>query len=83
MPIYEYRCTSCGNTVEVFAQTAGAIEPPATCGCGRQGTFSRLYSVFAAASANPGGSEPSECCGGQGECGEHACACGHGHDLSD
>jgi putative FmdB family regulatory protein len=80
MPIYEYRCTSCGNTVEVFAQTAAALEPPKACSCGRTGTFSRIYSVFAAASASGGGSEPHECCGGHGECGEHACACGHGHD---
>jgi len=83
MPIYEYRCTACGNTVEVFAQTAATIEPPAACSCGCQGTFSRLYSVFAAAPANAGGSEPQECCGGSGECGEHACACGYSHGLDD
>jgi putative FmdB family regulatory protein len=83
MPIYEYRCTACGQTVEVFAQTASGIEAPSTCGCGRKGTFSRVYSVFAAASAHGGDVEPHECCGGQGECGGGACACGHHHGFED
>ncbi|MBU0508615.1 zinc ribbon domain-containing protein [bacterium] len=85
MPIYEYRCQSCGRTIEVFGQTAEQAAAPRECTCGPGGSFTRLYSAFATTSAGSS-STPDECCGGNESCGSFGgggcCGggyCSHGH----
>ncbi|MBI5058828.1 zinc ribbon domain-containing protein [candidate division KSB1 bacterium] len=79
MPIYEYRCNSCGRVAEIFARNAGEDVPPAVCACGKQAEFTKLLSAFAVAQAESGpcesGACQSELGGGGGCCGGH---CSHG-----
>lgn len=43
MPVYDYQCSSCGNT---FEATQRMSDPPlTTCACGSEGTVTRLLSA--------------------------------------
>ena len=54
MPIYEYRCETCGTTTEALRRVAQADEPIACGQCGGQQT-QRCHSVFAAGSSGASG----------------------------
>ncbi len=43
MPIYEYKCNSCGQTFEKVQKFSD--EPLTVCECGKQGTVERLLST--------------------------------------
>jgi len=46
VPIFEYKCQTCGETFECFSQRAGAIKPPVCPSCG-SAEAERVFSVFA------------------------------------
>ena len=75
MPLYDYRCQTCGAVYEERRSMAGA-DAPATCPAGHVGA-TRLLPVFATTgtAAAPGG--PAGACGAPvaGGCGAGACAC--------
>jgi putative FmdB family regulatory protein len=56
MPIFEYKCQTCGETFESFTQRVTAPTPPVCPACGSKDA-ERLFSVFA------GRSEGSSGCG--------------------
>jgi len=64
MPLYEYRCTSCGRITEVLKPAEQRDEPVACRWCGQQAF--RKVSSFAAAGGNGGGCGPctSKSCAG-------------------
>lgn len=70
MPIYEYRCRACGDTIEELRPAARA-DAPADCGCGQPDTV-RLPSLIARGGADlplaGGHGGGGGCCGG-GCCG--------------
>lgn len=66
MPVYEYKCDHCGKLIEIFGQTADAAGPPAACACGKEQSFSKIFSVFSAKS--------SQLFAAAGECGAGECA---------
>ncbi len=79
MPIYEYVCDRCGEKIEIFRQSAGEIEPPEQCACGRERSFTRVFSTFAA-QTGAGGGDHCENFGAPGCDGAGGCGCGgHGH----
>ena len=62
MPIYEYKCNSCGEVQEVLHKSMGKIESVKCSSCGSD-DLTRLISV---ASVSMGGSSSSKgltCCG--------------------
>jgi putative FmdB family regulatory protein len=78
MPIYEYRCNSCGRVAEVFARNRDEDVPPAVCLCGKPSEFTKLLSAFAvSASGESAGCDGNGSCqsdfggGGGGCCGGH------------
>ncbi|MCS7285696.1 MAG: zinc ribbon domain-containing protein [Anaerolineae bacterium] len=58
MPIYEYRCSSCGKTFELLRPINKASEPAACPYCGSSET-ERAISLFAAVSRGEGGTTRS------------------------
>jgi len=68
MPIYEYRCRTCGDTFDELRPTTEA-DAPVTCTCGAEDS-ARLPSLIARGSGAElpmsGGAEPAGggCCGG-------------------
>ncbi|HET6794774.1 MAG TPA: zinc ribbon domain-containing protein [Acidimicrobiales bacterium] len=70
MPVYEYRCRSCGSTFEARRSMADS-DAPISCPEGHQDAR-RLLSVFASVGAAGEASGP----GSGGGCGA-ACACAH------
>jgi putative FmdB family regulatory protein len=69
MPLYEYRCRACGDTLEEL-RSADAADEPVPCGCGVADTV-RLPSMI----ARSGGDElPLTGGGGGGCCGGGCCA---------
>lgn len=66
MPIYEYRCDTCGQRFDEF-QPMGAKAPPCP-GCGTEGA-ERLMSLVARGAGASAGCGPG-CCGGT--CGTRA-----------
>ncbi|MDX1657917.1 MAG: zinc ribbon domain-containing protein [Nitriliruptorales bacterium] len=68
MPLYEYRCSSCGDTREVLRGVDDA-DDPVGCACGQPDTV-RLPSLI----ARSGGSDLPVA---GGCCGAGACGCGH------
>ncbi|MBM4155005.1 MAG: zinc ribbon domain-containing protein [Lentisphaerae bacterium] len=50
MPLYEYRCASCGGACEILVRSAD--EKPACPACGSK-KLSKQFSTFAAAVAGP------------------------------
>jgi len=77
MPIYEYRCESCGELAEALRPMRDADAPLACRGCGRE-TMRRLHSVFAAGKASAGGGADAPPAGGCGRCGDPFGGCGLG-----
>jgi putative FmdB family regulatory protein len=70
MPVYEYRCRTCDNLMELrrpFAESSA----PATCSCGAEAR--RVLSVFASVGA-PSGQSDAMLGGGCGP----GCACAAG-----
>ncbi len=68
MPIYEYRCESCGKIVEVLTGVASADPAPQLCTCGQGSSFVRVYSTFAAHAEAPHETHIAPC-GREGCCG--------------
>jgi len=81
MPIYEFRCDACGKDIEVFGQNAQNVLPPTLCTCGKESSFNRKFSTFAAHNAGGNFRSLGECCNGAPESMGHACggACRCGH----
>jgi len=75
MPIYEYKCKSCGRVSEVLVQ--GFFSPPAPrCpGCG-QDTERRLSPPSLV--TEKGGHEGKTCCGREERCEKPPCSSGNG-----
>jgi putative FmdB family regulatory protein len=71
MPLYEYRCLSCGMAFEKYVR---AWREEASCPACASETVEKLVSSFAFASAG-GGSTGSS--GGGCGCGRGGCGCGH------
>ncbi|MCE5270264.1 zinc ribbon domain-containing protein [bacterium] len=62
MPLYEYRCTGCGNVSE-FLETRAEAQPHACPGCGSQ-PMERIFSAFGVEVGHGTPSGPSSCAGG-------------------
>ena len=69
MPIYEYRCATCGRTEELLQGLSA--DPSHDCACGAQLGMRRQLSVPALASQGPGYAGASEAppCASGGGCG--------------
>lgn len=75
MPIYEYKCDSCGNKFEKLVRRSEDFANLACPACG-QNHLSQEYSTFAArANGSPAPSEAPMCpggmCGNPGMCGRN------------
>ena len=77
MPIYEYKCDTCGNKFEKLMRRFGDVEGLECPDCGEQ-HLSQQYSTFAARAgdgASTSSSEmpscPSGMCGNPGFCGRN------------
>src|SRR5919198_1702579 len=70
VPIYEYRCSTCGTQFERLQNVAGAVQP----GCPQCGSdhVAKLISMIGGPGSSPGAPRSS---GGGCGCGG-ACACG-------
>ncbi len=75
MPIYEYRCTDCGNKFEKLVRRSGGVAEKVECpSCGKN-HLEEQYSTFAARSngASKSAAEmpscPSGMCSNPGMCG--------------
>lgn len=76
MPVYEYRCTTCGSKFEKLMSMSAAGDGVACPECGAEAR--RLVSVFAAFSKGNGGQVASVGGGGCAGCAGGSCAsCGH------
>ena len=71
MPLYEYRCLSCGMAFEKYVRAWGEEVSCLACA---SATVEKLVSSFAFASA--GAALPGASGGGCG-CGRGGCGCGH------
>ena len=71
MPLYEYRCLSCGMAFEKYVRAWGDHVSCPTCA---SSTVEKLVSSFAFAA--PGGAMAGASGGGCG-CGRGGCGCGH------
>jgi len=71
MPLYEYRCLSCGMAFEKYVRAWGEEVSCLACA---SATVEKLVSSFAFASA--GGASTGASGGGCG-CGRGGCGCGH------
>jgi len=71
MPIYEYKCNSCGEVQEVLHKSMGKIESVKCPGCGSD-DLTRLISV---ASVSMGGlsNKGLTCCGREERCSTPPC----------
>ena len=68
MPMYEYRCDSCGDSFERYsAGKSGEVESSACAKCGK-GHVKKVFSTFA-----------SNCCGSSGGSTSSAGGCGGGN----
>jgi putative FmdB family regulatory protein len=68
MPIFEYKCKSCGNVVEVLQ--AGSEKQEQACPkCGK-GPMDKIFSSFG---VDKGHSSPAPSCPSGGSCGGGAC----------
>ncbi|MGH9414974.1 MAG: FmdB family zinc ribbon protein [Terriglobales bacterium] len=76
MPIFEYRCQSCGSQ---FERLSWGGEQTPTCGCGSQKAERVWYSRVAVSTGSKSASEDigGGGCGGGEDCGEGGC-CGGG-----
>lgn len=73
MPMYDYRCTDCGQVHEVFLRSAA--DPPPTCpGCGSE-RLERLISAFHVVN-QPAGLGGTTCCGRDSRCDSPPCSTG-------
>jgi putative FmdB family regulatory protein len=70
MPLYEYRCTSCGKTYEQLRRMQDADRDLACPKC-QSGAVERLLSTFASHMGSAAGSATAPC-------GQPASACGSG-----
>ena len=70
MPIYEYKCKSCGTVSEHLVGVSSEQPELACTDCGSQ-KLNRMISIVSVGR----GAQPEMCCGGQSEC-DGQCACG-------
>lgn len=75
MPIYEYRCTICGERYEVFQRSA----MEATQSCPRCGGESSERTLSAPHTLKSTGSSGSTCCGREERCDKPPCSAGSCH----
>lgn len=69
MPMYEYRCDSCGSVCERYSAGRGGQDAAERCpSCGK-GQLKKVFSTFASACCSSGGGLPSSggCGGGSGQ----------------
>jgi len=67
MPMYEYKCDSCGYAFERYSAGTGRSEEPGACSkCGK-GRVQKVFSTFA-----------SNCCGSSGAASPSSGGCGAG-----
>ena len=91
MPLFEYRCRSCGRKTEELV-LAGDTESAPVCACG-SADLTRLLSTFAAHGVHKAESdfpcgdgacpEPDACGTGEAPCGMGACGMSGGFDGLD
>lgn len=62
MPIYEYRCKSCGQ-VEEFLESGGAVEEHSCGKCGRAG-MEKIFSAFGVEVGRGSAPPPPSCASG-------------------
>jgi putative FmdB family regulatory protein len=73
MPIYEFKCSSCGSRIEKLCPIGESGENLKCPQCGKQGP-TRVMSSFSAAGAGGGKGSSSNC----GSCSSGNCStCGH------
>ncbi len=73
MPMYDYRCSDCGQIHEVFLRSANGA-PPTCPGCGGE-RLERLLSAFHVGS-QPAGAGSTTCCGRDSRCDSPPCSTG-------
>lgn len=66
MPLYEYRCESCGHRFEALVQGS---EKPSCSACGAL-KLEKLFSAFAVSTSPGRSSETAPSAGGCGSCGD-------------
>lgn len=71
MPIYEYRCNTCGKVQEVFHKSIRSVETVKCYNCGSE-DMTRLISV-ANVSVSAGSNKGLTCCGREERCDEPPC----------
>ncbi len=74
MPLYDFRCRTCGDTFEVRRSMADASSP-AACPAGHADTVKLMSLVAVGGRAESGGASSSTAVAGGGCCGG-ACGCG-------
>jgi len=77
MPLFEYKCDTCGKITEVLEKAARNTAAGFCPACQEERTFTKLFSVFAAPAAQHFESVGS-CGEPRGTCGQGGCGCG-GH----
>jgi putative FmdB family regulatory protein len=68
MPLYEYRCSACGQRFEVLQRMGEGAEGVDCPRCGERAA-EKLLSTFAASTASAGSAAGPACGGGGGGCG--------------
>jgi putative FmdB family regulatory protein len=68
MPVYDYRCTQCGTTYDVYHKVR-EVKEDVVCPSCQSREHTKLMSIPGPSVANSSASEPSSCaCGMGGEC---------------
>jgi putative FmdB family regulatory protein len=75
VPLYDFRCRTCGDTFELRRAMADAGDP-ATCPAGHRDTVKLMPLVAVGGRASGSDAVPSAAPGGGGGCCGGACGCG-------
>jgi putative FmdB family regulatory protein len=75
MPIYEFRCGTCGNQVEVLARSSSATPPCPQCGSALTDKLFSVPYVLSGETRRPAG---RTCCGQEERCEAPPCSSGVG-----
>jgi putative FmdB family regulatory protein len=75
MPIYEYRCGTCGDRVEVLARSSSATSPCPQCGSPLTAKLFSVPHVLNSETRRPAG---QTCCGQEERCDAPPCSGGIG-----
>jgi putative FmdB family regulatory protein len=73
MPIYEYRCATCGGRVEVLIRSAGTVPVCPECGNALTDKLFSVPYVLSSESRRPAG---HTCCGQEERCDTPPCSSG-------